>query len=295
MVDLLPDNERKIDQMIIDFKMKAPIPHWEKLFQDGRTGVINTFKILENVVPTQANSLQDVLNEMDEQGITHSVILGRNNEPGSSNEELLQFLQSPQGERFFGFIGIEDMTVDEAVETIHKYAKTGSFHGVQAIASKIKPLTPVGDPSLDPIFEACIEHDLPFCYTLSLLITLMSEKPDYDYIHPKHLMRTASKYPDLKIIISHAAWPFVQESIAVATHFPNVYLLPDFYIAFPGANQYAEAAKSGLADQIIFGSCYPNVPYDFSIGHYRRHHFEPEILEKVLYKNAARLLKMDLK
>lgn len=293
MVDLLPDNERRNDKMIIDFKMKAPIPHWEDMFENGKTALNGIFTRLDHVKQTQANSLKDVLTEMDDQDITYSVILGRNNEAGSSNEELLEFLTSKSGERFFGFIGIEDMTVDEAVEAIHKYANTGAFHGVQAIASKIKPLTPVGDPSLDPIFEACIEHDLPFCYTLSMLISIMSEKPDYDYIHPKHLMRVANKYPELKIIISHAAWPFVQESIAVATHFPNVYLLPDFYIAFPGGNQYAEAARSGLADQILFGSCYPNVPYDFSIAHYRNHNLEPEILEKVLYKNAARLLKVD--
>jgi len=279
--------------MTIDFKMKAPIPNWEKLFEGGKTSVLNTFKRLENVTPTGANSLQDVLAEMDEQGITHSVILGRNNEPGSSNEELLEFLKRPQGERFFGFIGIEDMTVDEAVETIHKYAKTGAFHGVAVTPTKLKPFTPIGDPSLDPIYEACLEYDLPFCITLSLLISLLSEEPDYDYIHPKHLIRVASKYPDLNIIISHAAWPFVQEAIAVATHFPNIYLCPDFYIAFPGGEQYAEAAKKGLADQLLFASCYPNVPYDFSIQHYLSHNLEPEIADKVFDKNARHLLKMN--
>ena len=282
-----------MNKMIIDFKMKAPIPQWEDLFENGKTAINGIFKSFERIQPTTANTVDDVLREMDEQGITYSVILGRNNEPGSSNEELLHFLQSPQGKRFFGFIGIEDMTVEEAVETINHYAKTGAFHGVQAIASKIKPLTPVGDPSLDPIFEACIEHDLPFCYTMSMLISVMSEKPDYDYIHPKHVMRVAAKYPDLKLIISHAAWPFVQESIAVATHYPNVYLMPDFYISFPGGEQYAEAAKWGLADQILFGSCYPNVPYDFSIKHYQKYQFEPDVAEKVFYRNAARLLKVE--
>lgn len=278
--------------MIIDFKMKAPIPNWEPMFENGKTALHGVFNQLENLTPTKATTVSDVLEEMDAQGITSSVILGRNNEQGSSNGELQAFLASREGERFFGFIGIEDMTVDEAVATIHQYGKTGAFHGVAAIPSKIKPLTPIGDASLDPIFEACLEYDFPFCMTLSLLISLTSESPDYDYIHPKQLIRVAQKYPDLKIIISHAAWPFVQEAIAVATHFPNIYLCPDFYLSFPGGNQYIEAAKSGLANQLLFASCYPNVPYDYAIEHYQSYELDSEISSKIFYENAKRLLKI---
>lgn len=280
--------------MVIDFKMKAPIPKWEAMFENGKTALHGVFHQLENLAPTKSSTVTDVLNEMDEQGISYSVILGRNNEQGSSNEELQAFLTSPQGERFFGFIGIEDMTVDEAVATIHRYGKTGVFHGVAAIPSKIKPLTPIGDESLDPIFEACLEYDFPYCITLSLLISLTSEAPDYDYIHPKQLIRVAKKYPDLKIIISHAAWPFVQESIAVATHFPNIYLCPDFYLSFPGGNQYIEAAKSGLENQLLFASCYPNVPYAYAIKHYQSYELAPELSAKIFYENAKHLLKIDI-
>ncbi|WP_342389188.1 amidohydrolase family protein [Salinicoccus bachuensis] len=191
--------------MAIDFKMKAPIPEWESLFEQGRTSVLERFSVLKDVTPTETTSLEDVLDEMDNQGVTHSVILGRNNQAGSSNAELLNFLSGSEGKRFFGFIGIEDMPVEEAVETIHKYAATGKFHGVAANPAKIRPLTPIGDPSLDPIFEACMEHDLPFCMTLSMLITLLAEGADYDYIHPRQLIRVLDKYPDLDLIISHAS------------------------------------------------------------------------------------------
>lgn len=276
--------------MAIDFKMKLPLPNWEGMFEAGKTPVLEKFKALKNVEPTKARTIDDVLAEMDGQGITHSVILGRNNAPNSSNEELLEFLSSPKGDRFFGFIGIEDMNVEEAVETIHKYVKTGKFHGAAANPAKIKPLTGIGDPSLDPIFEACLEHDLPFCMTLSLLISLISEKPDYDYIHPKQLIRIAEKYPDLKLVISHAAWPFVQESIAVAVHYPNIYLCPDFYTSFPGGSQYIEAAKAGLEDQLLYASCYPNVPYDYAMEHYSKHDLPEDILKKVMSGNAKRIL-----
>lgn len=145
--------------MIIDFKMKAPIPNWEDLFETGKTGVLNLFPYLKNEQPTTAQTLSDVIQEMDDRDIGYSVILGGDNEPGSSNEELFQFLQSPDGERFHGFIGLENMTVDEAVATIHRYIDTGVFSGVTVNPAKILPLTDIDDPSLAPIFEACLAYD----------------------------------------------------------------------------------------------------------------------------------------
>lgn len=276
--------------MIIDFKMKAPIPSWEPLFDAGKTSVLELFPYLKNEQPTKAVTFADVIQEMDDRDIGYGVILGRDNEAGSSNEELYQFLQSPEAERFRGFIGLENMTINEAVETIHRYGATGAFSGVTVNPAKILPLTNIDDPTLDPIFEACLAYDLPFCITMSLLISLLSDKPDYDYIHPKRLIPIAKKYPDLKLIVSHAAWPFVDEMIAVAIHFPNIFLVPDFYSGFPNAKAYFDAANSGLEDQVIFGSCYPNVNYDYALGFYQEYLTDSEIADKVFYANAAKLL-----
>lgn len=281
--------------MIIDFKMKAPIPKWESLFEAGKTSLLEGFQYLKDEKPTEAKTLEDVIREMDERDVQYGVILGRGNEQGSSNEELYQFLQSPNGSRFRGFIGLEDMTVDEAVATIHHYGDKGVFSGVTVNPAKILPLTNIDDPSLDPIFEACLAYDLPFCITMSLLISLLSENFDYDYIHPKRLVPIAKKFPDLKLVVSHAAWPFVDEMIAVAIHFPNIYLLPDIYSGFPQGDAYFKAANAGLADQVIFGSCYPNANYDYALDKYKAALPDPEIADKVFYTNAAKILGIENK
>lgn len=275
--------------MIIDFKMKPPIPEWEELFKNGRNPVAKLFSNLPDFEPATAETFDDVIKEMDETGIAKAVILGRNNEPGSSNEELYKFLKSDVNERFYGFIGIEDMMVEEAVETIEKYGPTGTFNGVAVAPTKIIPHTQVDDESLHPIFDACEKYDLPFCITLSMLLTLNDDEADYDYINPKHLIPILQKYPDLKVIISHAGWPFIQEGIAVAMHFQNLYLCPDFYMGFPGSEVLAEAADKGLGEQILYASCYPNAPYDYALAQYRKY-FSREVMDNILYKNAERIL-----
>ena len=97
--------------MAIDFKMKATIPEWEPLFEQGRTSVVERFSVLKDVTSTEVQTMTDVLDEMDNQG-GHPCRDSWEEQSGSSNAELLDFLSSNEGERFFGFIGIDDMTVE---------------------------------------------------------------------------------------------------------------------------------------------------------------------------------------
>lgn len=277
---------------IIDFRMKPPIPSWEALFADGRNAISNLLRT--DLKPIPSETLEQVIGEMDELGITHAVIMGRGNEPGSSNEELAAFLSSQTSNRFIGFIGADSTSIEEAVDTVEKYAPTGLFRGVSINPALLQPRTPIGDVSWDPLFEVCLKHNLPLSVTLSVLLGLIGPSPDYDYARPSGLIRAAKAYPELNIIISHGAWPFVSEAITAAIYCPNIYLSPDLYSGFPGSKLYAEAANFQLADQLLFGSCYPNVPYDFALTHFRNEQWNEGILERVLYKNGAKLLGLPL-
>ncbi|MBW7453276.1 amidohydrolase family protein [Paenibacillus sepulcri] len=279
--------------MIIDFRMKPPLPAWEQLFAEGRdalTGFLN----LQGLEPIKSETLGQVIGEMDAFGITHAVVMGRGNEPGSSNKELGAFLGSQPTKRFIGFIGLDNMDVEGAVETIETYAASQLFHGVSINPVTLQPLTPIGDPSWDPILEACLRHNLPLSITLSGFLGLISPSPDYDYIRPNRLIRAARKYPELNIVISHGAWPFVSEAVTTAIYCPNIYLSPDLYLGFPGSQLYVEAANFPLSDRILYGSCYPNMPYGFALQHFRSQSWNEGVLDKVLYENGARLLGLGL-
>lgn len=280
--------------MIIDFRMKPPIPAWERLFAEGRDAVAGLFR-LKGLKPVPSETLAQVIGEMDELGISHAVVMGRGNEPGSSNAELAAFLSSRTDDRFIGFIGADSPDVAGAVDAIETYAPTGLFRGVSLNPATLRPRSPIGDPSWDPIFEAALKHGLPLSITLSGLLGVYgTNEPDYDYARPGGLIRAAKAYPDLNIIVSHGAWPFVSEAVTAALVCPNIYLSPDLYFRFPGSQLYAEAVDFQLEDQLLFGSCYPNVPYDFALSHFRSRGWDERVLRKVLYENGAKLLGLPL-
>ncbi|MFC3802228.1 amidohydrolase family protein [Cohnella sp. GCM10012308] len=279
--------------MIIDFRMKPPIPAWESLFAEGKDALSRLLN-LQGLEPVRSETLDEVIREGEALGIAHTVIMGRGNEPGSSNEELAAFLASRTDDRFIGFIGADSPDVAGAVAAIEQYATTGLFRGVSINPAVLQPRFPIGDASWDPIFEACLKHGLPLSVTLSGFLGLVGPQVDFDYARPGGLARAARAYPDLKIIISHGAWPFVSDAIALAIFCPNVYLSPDLYLGFPGSKLYVEAANFQLRDRILFGTCYPNVPYDFALSHFRDQEWKEGVLDRILYRNGAELLGIPL-
>ncbi|MFF2092286.1 amidohydrolase family protein [Paenibacillus sp. NPDC058174] len=274
---------------IIDFRMKAPIPKWEKLFEDAKD-VVKDYHQLRNVEAIPSNTLEEVIEELDSHDIAYAVIMGRGNEPGSSNEELADFLRSPASDRFVGFIGVDTPDVDEAVRTIETFAATGLFRGVAVNASVLQPHLPVGDASWDPIFETCVKYKLPLVLTLSVFLGLTGPRQNYDFVRPSQLYRAAKAFPEVNFIISHGAWPLAGEAIAVASYTPNIYILPDLFVRFPEGDKYLEAANFHLSGQVLYGSNYPNVPYSFTLDKVKSYQWDEAAYRKFVYENAAKLL-----
>ena len=148
----------------------------------------------------------------------------------------------------------------------------------------------VDDRRLYPIYAQCEDLDIPV-----IIMTGGSAGPDLSYTMPVHFDRVAADFPQLKLVVSHGGWPWVHEMIHIAFRRPNVYLSPDQYLAqLPGSDDYVRAADGFLADRFLYGSSYPFTPVKGYADWFRKLPIRPESMEKVLYRNAAKLLRIDL-
>ena len=71
---------------------------------------------------------------------------------------------------------------------------------------------------------------------------------------------------------------------------------PDLYFVgtnIPGADEYIKAANMYLSDRTLFGTAYPSRPLPESVEAFDAWEFEAGVKEKILYKNALRVMKMD--
>jgi predicted TIM-barrel fold metal-dependent hydrolase len=227
------------------------------------------------------------LAEIREAGIAAAVVIGRDT-PGIQNDnDEIHALVSRHPELVgVGSVDPERLgrrAVDEAERAVRKL-------GLKAINLEPgfgAPPRAFDDALLWPVFEALQDWEIP--------VFLMSgpTTPDLDYNDPAAIGRVARRFSKLQIVVHHGAWPRVDEIVGVAFRYANVTLVPDMYIFQPGGRLYVEAANGALADQIAFGSSHPFRAMRQSVEDYENLGFRDDVLNKVFYANAARLLKIE--
>ena len=283
---------------IIDMRLRPPLKSWVKTaqFTEG-TAYYPTRLGFPRPKSVKTQSIDDLLAEMDEAQITWGVIMGRQSAPphGSvPNDEITAALKA-HPKRFVALAGIDLRDIDAGIRELERTAKIKGYCGASIEPGAAHEAMYADDRRLYPLYARCQELDLPMSITLSGYIAAMVGH-DLSYGSPTPLYKVARDFPRLKIIVSHAAWPNVMPMMEVAFIRDNVYVSPDLYmngINTPGAHEYIKAAQFFLGDRLLFGTAYPSRPLKESVKAFLEWKLPRELQDKVLYRNAARLLRIE--
>ena len=239
----------------------------------------------------EAQSLDLMFDEMAEADIELGVIgvpgptADRGLAPTSADD--IGTIVTAHPDRFIGFGSVEPSDVGAAVTRIGELAAAG-FRGVTIDPSTATTSRRFDDRALYPLFDEASAKGLLVTTTMSSLLG-----PYMDDCRPEYADRVATDFPDLTVVIQHGGWPYVQEAIGAAYKQPNLYLVPGQYIhyGFPGSEHYITALHHLLADQILFGSVYPNcgplVDLRQIVSSWG---LRPEVEHRYLRANAERVL-----
>lgn len=233
-------------------------------------------------------SLDLLMAEMDTAGVAVGVVMGRNgSQLGSvSNREIAEFVEG--NPRFVWFAGLDVADVPSALDEMRTLSGAEGLKGYAIEPGLAVPPIKADDPSLDPIYEACAAAGSVISISLSPMMG-----PDLSYSDPVAVQHVARRFPELRIVVSHAAWPWVHQMLGVAFACPNVYVSPDLYmnaIDMPGARDFARAANLFLDTRLLYGSAYPSRPIVESVAAFRDLPIDPGVKERVLFTNACELL-----
>lgn len=110
------------------------------------------------------------------------------------------------------------------------------------------------------------------------------------YAHPESIDALAADFPDLKIVMAHPGWPWVEETIAVALHKGNV----SWELSGWAPKYFPDAVKrdmrTRLKDKVMFGSDYPSLPYERILREWGELGYSDALLEQIFRGNAERIL-----
>jgi predicted TIM-barrel fold metal-dependent hydrolase len=100
----------------------------------------------------------------------------------------------------------------------------------------------------------------------------------------------AADFPDLTVILAHPSVPWQDEAISMATHKANVFIDLSGWSPRYFPPQLVRAARSYLADKVMFGSDYPVIDPERWMTDFAELDISDEAREKIFKDNAARVL-----
>ena len=239
----------------------------------------------------KAQSLPDIVADLDRLGVELGVITGRDCETTygfpANNKSVLEFCRAyPQ--KFIGFWGIDPHKKMAAVREIEHVVKDYGMKGI-AIDPYLARM-PASEARFYPLYSKCCELCVPAVIT-------MSPPPQVpgailEYADPRDVDKVARDFPELTLIMSHGGYPFVNEAIYTCLRNANVYMDISEYERAPMVDVYVRAMNDLISDKVLFASAHPFVELADALDAYADFELSADVRNKVMYENARRVLRL---
>ena len=157
--------------------------------------------------------------------------------------------------RLIGFAGIDPVGPKKPAEELVRLHRQDNFAGV-AISPACQGFHPCHTKAMS-LYQAAADAGLPVYF---LCGDTLPDSAMLEYACPTALDEVARSFPELKIVISHLGFPWVEQTIALLAKHPNIFAdiagLTDkqwqAYRTLTLAHEY------GVIDKLFFASDFPN-------------------------------------
>lgn len=285
---------------IIDMRLRPPVEAWTRgsVFRTAMHYPRHCMSF-KGARSAWLEEVDILFEEMDSANIKYGVAVGRassgaGNLGGVANQDIVDLLDKYPN-RFLGFLGVDMDAIGESLAEVRELAHSRGVKGISIEPGSGKVPRWSDDESLTPVYELARELKLPVSISLSGLLSALAGH-EITWSRPTSIQKVAQRYPDVNIIVSHAAWPYADEMVVVALACPNIYVSPDLYGSTKGmicAESYVKGANMFLENRMLFGSAYPVRDLQDSLRDFLELGYRQDIIHKILWSNAAKLLNVD--
>ena len=272
---------------IIDFRFR---PHTEAILNGIKNSTMfKTCCEASGFDKWQAQTLDRIVADLKARGVVKAVITGRDCRTTygfpDNNASVLEFCRS-YPDMFLGFWGIDPHKGMDAVREVEKVVREYGMKGI-ATDPYLAHISPC-EARYYPVYAKCCELGVPVFITMAPppqvpgAVMACTDPRDVDVV--------ARDFPELKIVMSHGGYPYVQEAIYACYRNKNVYMDISEYEAAPMCETYISAMKTMIADKVVFASAHPFVEQGECLANYAAMDLSDEVREKIMFRNAAKVL-----
>jgi predicted TIM-barrel fold metal-dependent hydrolase len=283
-----------VNERVVDFRFRVPTAEFARAgaaahqclwWKKRPTSLWRPETEPEPFEPIATASLDRCLEWMRARDVI-GVLPGRDMPCTSVPNDHLADLCRAHPDRFVAFAGIDPSQGDAAIAEAERRISQG-FRGIHLEVGWLQPTLHPDDPSIRPLYARCAELG-----AIAIIHVGPLAGPELSHTTPDAVCRVARAFPDLRIVMAHAAYPHADAAIMAVFKHDNIWLGPDPYHEFPGGDRYREWANRSdyVAERMLYGSSlgWPQAPD--ALHRIERLGWRDDVLERLLFRNAAELL-----
>lgn len=265
--------------------------------------IIDVHTHINNYHEEKVVSLEDCLNQltdtMEENKVDYSLILTsykvNEHRPG-----IKKVVEAVRDRANLGVVaGISFLNYKEKdLREMSDYLKDGLIKGLKLYPG-YEPFYPY-DNRLKVVYDLAVEFDVPVMFHSGDTYT---PKGRVRFSHPIHIDDVAVDNPEMKIVICHVGNPWIRDCMEVVYKNKNVYadfsglVLGDFTEKFERymKTQLEEMILyAGEPEYLLYGTDWPISTMKSYLAFMKQLDLPDEKKELILWKNAAKLFKIDV-
>lgn len=169
------------------------------------------------------------------------------------NDDVAAYVSS-HPDRVVGFAGVDPSNPKEASNELRRARNELGLQGIN-VAPAAQDFHPCDSRAMLLYAEAA-EHGMPVLFHTG---PFLAPETKLEYAHPMLLDAVARDLPNLKIVVAHLGFPWVDETLTLLMKHPNVYaeiswIVRDQWHAY---RALLTAMHMGVIDKLLFGSGFP--------------------------------------
>ena len=191
-------------------------------------------------------------------------------------------------DRFFFDMPVNPNIEGEA-QNIKRMHDEYGIKAVSAFPSGMYPQIAINDPKWHPIFEMCIQLDIPFFCCVGVpgpRIPMAPQKVEL-------IDEVCWYFPELKFVMRHGAEPWTALACKLMLKYPNLYYSTSAFSPKHYPKDVMHYANTRGQDKVMYAGYFPmGLSLDKIFNEMESVPLKEEVLPKFLGKNAKKLLKL---
>ena len=239
------------------------------------------FKGVPNQLPDDADPVDVTLAEMDRCGVAIGLV-------GLGRDTTLRALER-HPDRFVASLEIDPNDITGTVRAIRAAHAEHDIKAVTTFPAGCNPQVPVSDRRYYPIYQTCIDLDLPIISNAGI----PGPRVPAACQDVMHFDQVCYDFPELRIVMRHGAEPWEELAVKLMLKWPGLYYMTSAFAPKYYPRAIVDYANTRGADKIMYAGYYPmGLSLERIFTELQAVPFRDHVWPKFLRENALRVFKL---